>query len=163
MLFCCGTQQQDENSQMRLQFEHLQEQLATDREVNINELRNAVSRLNESLLSETKLKADLAASKVSQQRLQDRIYLLEQELEIHRAEHRKQVAEERERCDLEISRLKDEHAALMNALLERNVVQAKEITTLQALISTLRNEISVQKKELQEAYVVVIMSFVSVI
>lgn len=138
---------------MRLQFEHLQEQLATDREVNINELRNAVSRLNESLLAETKLKADLAASKVSQQRLQDRIHLLEQELEIHRQEHRKQVAEERERCDLEISRLKDEHAALMNALLERNVVQAKEITTLQALISTLRQEITVQKKELQEAYV----------
>jgi hypothetical protein len=36
---------------MRLQFEHLQEQLATAREVHINELRNTNTRLNESILN----------------------------------------------------------------------------------------------------------------
>lgn len=169
---------------MRLQFEHLQEQLATAREVHINELRNTNTRLNESILNvrrplplshchcrrhrhrrsfvlvtppqETRLRADLAAMLTTQQRLEDRIKLLEEELELNRQEHTRNLQHERDRCNEEIARLKEEHASLMNALIERNMAQTKEIGTLQSLITTLRAELTTQRKELQDAYVAVL-------
>jgi hypothetical protein len=141
----------DENSQLRLQFEHLQEQLATAREVHINELRNTNTRLNESILNETRLRADIAAMRTTQQRLEDRVKLLEEELELNRTEHSRNLHDERVRCEAEITRLKEEHTSLMNALIERNMTQNKEIATLQSLITTLRAELSTQRKELQDA------------
>lgn len=91
--------------------------------------------------------------KTTEQRLEDRIKLVSEELELTRQEHSRNLQHERDRCNEEIQRLKDEHASLMNALLERNMTQSKEIATLQSLITTLRAELTTQRKELQEAYV----------
>jgi seryl-tRNA synthetase len=93
--------------------------------------------------------------KTTQQRLEDRIKLLEEELELNRHEHTRNLQHERDRCNEEIARLKEEHASLMNALIERNMAQTKEIGTLQSLITTLRAELTTQRKELQDAYVAV--------
>lgn len=142
----------DENSQVRLQFEHLQEQVVSDRAVSLNELRNSTMRLNESVLSETKLKAEGNSLRNTMQRQQDRIHLLEEEIEIHRREHTRDLQAAQDQCNTEIERLKAEYATMMNALLERNVAQNKEMSALHALITTLRSEITVQRQELQDAY-----------
>ncbi len=83
--------------------------------------------------------------------MQEKIKSLEAELRLRGDEHAKQTAACEASYEEDMRRLQATHAQILDALLEKNSVQAKDILALQAIVVTLRQEISTQKMELEEA------------
>ncbi len=82
-------------------------------------------------------------------RLEEKVNLLESQLEIDRKENERLIKQEQEFFEKEADRLKAEHATMMNSLLDRNAAQSKEIQKLHDLILVLRAELTKQKAELE--------------
>ncbi len=63
--------------------------------------------------------------------MEEKVNLLENQIEVDRTEHHRLVKQEHEFYLREVERLKAEHASIMNALLDRNAAQTIKIQNLE--------------------------------
>jgi hypothetical protein len=77
------------------------------------------------------LKAENTSLKTTNQRLLEKVAMLEEELDITRKEKNRLLQEEHDHYMKEIERLKSDHLAMIAALNEKNLVQNEEIQKLQ--------------------------------
>jgi hypothetical protein len=64
-------------------------------------------------------------------RLEENVKLLENQIELDRKDLERLVQQEQDFYLKEVDRLKAEHSSMMNALLDRNAIQAKKIQNLE--------------------------------
>jgi hypothetical protein len=67
-------------------------------------------------------------------RLAEKLNMLEADLEYNRKELTRLVQQEHDYYVIELQKLKEDHSNAMNIMLERNNMQAKEITELQVIL-----------------------------
>lgn len=67
-------------------------------------------------------------------------------------EYAKQLAAYELKYEEDLRRMQENHALSVAALMEKNAVLTNDVTTLQAIINTLRAELVTQKRELEEVY-----------
>jgi len=74
--------------------------------------------------------------------MQEKLSLIEEELELNRKEHSRLVQQEHDYYVIELEKMKSEHSAIMNNLIEKNNNQTREISELQVFLFCLNIFIS---------------------
>ena len=115
----------------------------------VEELRVALNKTSESSIRESKHVADISSLRTVNQRLEERVRLLESELDTCRSESEKVLLDEITKRDSEIDKLRSEIVGNTTAVSERTYEQTKEITSLKSKVQDLESLMTKQRIDLQ--------------
>ena len=115
----------------------------------VEELRLSLNKNSEFSVKESKHLADISSLKTVNQRLEERVHLLESELDTCRSESEKLLHDEIMKRDNEIDKLRSEIAHNANTVSERSYDQIKEITSLKSKVQDLESLMTKQRIDLQ--------------
>eukprot|EP01038_Epipyxis_sp_PR26KG_P008306 gene8306-11237_t len=146
------TTSHEENKKLIDQLEQLRSQLEADRTVMHQQLRQTLNDLNQLTLTENQLKAKNSSIRSLNDRLEDRIKVLQDEAIMNLRENENVLLTETERLNSAIIGLKDDHAVIVQKLSNKIMKQENEIIRLEDLLNETESKNSNMILELETNY-----------